>query len=198
MGPALYRNQGVRAVGLWSALDPVFIVLYRITGNSVIDFFTGTFLVALLTVVLGEFTISIAYRVNREHLKVLNSKMVSMHNRSLDALKSGNKEKYKSSNKEANDAFGRVFFNAIALSAACLWPIFFALGWMQTRFIGIGFPVPFTGWEANYVVVFLAAYIICRILFGHLRPRLPYFKQVQRELDEQNKEAGKLESFADL
>lgn len=185
-------------MGLWSMVDHLFIVLYRITGNPVIDFFIGTFLIALLTVVVGEFTISIAYRANRKHLKVLNSKLVKMHNHSLDALKSGNNEEYKSSNRDANDAFGRVFFNAIALSAACLWPVFFALGWMQTRFIRIGFPIPFTGWEANYVVVFLAAYIISRILFGHLRPWLPYFKKVQQELDDYKKDAGELDSFADL
>lgn len=185
-------------MGLWSAIDPVFIVLYKITGNPVLNFFTGTFLVAFLTVVIGEFTASIAYRVNRKHLKALNSKLVATHNHSLDALKSGNREKYKSSNREANDAFGRVFFNAVALSAAFLWPVFFALGWMQTRFMGIGLPIPFTGWEANYVVVFLADYIISRILFGYLRPRLPYFKKVQQELDRYKKDAGELESFAGL
>lgn len=185
-------------MGFWGYLDQVLIVVYRITGNPVFDFFLGTFIVAMLAVVVGEFTISIAYRLNRKHLKVLNTKMVGMNNLSLDALKSGNKEEYKTRNKEANDAFGKVFFNAVALSAANLWPVFFCLAWMQTRFMGIDFPIPFTGWAANYVVVFLICYILSRILFGWMRPRLPYFRGVQKMLDDVGESAKELESFADL
>lgn len=169
----------------WAALDQVLIVLYRITGHPVADFFLGTFLLAFVTVVIGEFTISIAYRVNHKHLSVLNRNMNSAKDLSMAALKSGDKDAYKAHNKQANDAFGKVFFNAIALSAACLWPVFFALSWMQLRFMDLRFPLPFTGYEANYVVVFLVVYILSRILFGMLRPHLPYFRGVQKMLDEQ-------------
>lgn len=182
----------------WAFLDQVLIVFYRITGNPVLDFFLGTLFLAFLTVVLGEFTASIAYRVNRKHLKGLNTRMVEMNNASLAALRAGEKQQYKAHNKEANDAFGRVFFNAIALSAAFLWPIFFALFWMQLRFAQIQLPIPFTGLYANYVFVFLVCYILGRILFGWLRPRLPYFKKVQTMLDEQAKDVKKMESFAGL
>lgn len=171
----------------WAALDQVLIVLYRVTGNPVADFFLGTFLLAFLTVVLGEFTISLAYRVNRKHLSSLNTNMNTAKDLSMAALKAGDKKAYQAHNKRANDAFGKVFFNAVALSAACLWPVFFALSWMQLRFMHLSFPIPFTGYAANYVVVFLAVYILSRILFGMLRPHLPYFKGVQKMLDEQAK-----------
>ncbi|MBE0466610.1 MAG: hypothetical protein IBX71_05225 [Candidatus Desulforudis sp.] len=184
-------------MAFWHILDQVLIVFYRITGSPAFDFLLGTFLVALLTVVIGEFTISIAYLVNRKHLQKLNARMVEMNNASVAALKSREKAEYKAKNKEANDAFGRVFFNAIALSAACLWPVFFALAWMQLRFVDVRLPVTFTGLEANYVVVFLVAYILARILFGTLRPRLPYFRKVQQLLDEQAKTARNLDRFVD-
>ncbi|MBU4533961.1 MAG: hypothetical protein KJ650_10105 [Firmicutes bacterium] len=183
---------------LWMSLDKVLIVLYRITGNPVLDFFVGTFLLAFATVVIGEFTASIAYRLNRKHLGSLNNRMVDMNNASITALKAGEKEQFKATNKQANDAFGRVFFNAIALSAAFLWPIFFALTWMQWRFMDIKFYVPFTGVAANYVVVFLICYVLGRILFGYLRPRLPYFRQVQKMIDECGASSRKMDSLADL
>jgi hypothetical protein len=185
-------------VEFWTLLDQVLIVFYRLSGNAVPDFFLGTFILAFITVVLGEFTASVAYRLNRKHLLALNERMVAMNNSSLAALKSGEKERYRAANKQANDAFGRVFFNAVALSAAFLWPVFFALSWMQLRFIDIKLYFPYTSLTANYVVVFLACYVLGRVLFGHLRPRLPYFSKVQKMLDEYDQTAKRMDSFADL
>ena len=59
-----------------------------------------------------------------------------MNRLSSEALSLGDKESYKACNKEGNDAFGQLFFNKFGLSAASLWPIFFALAWMQDRFAG--------------------------------------------------------------
>lgn len=85
-------------------------------------------------------------------------------------------------NKEANDAFGKVFFNAVALSAAYLWPVPFALGWMQLRFADVHIPLPFTPLAANYLVVFLLCYMLARLFFAAARPKLPYFSRIQRVL----------------
>jgi len=183
-------------VEFWNSLDHMLITFYRITGDPVSGFFLGTFLLALLAVVIGELTISVAYLLNRVHIKALNDRMARMHNLSLNALRSGQKEEYRRSNKEANDAFGRVFFNAVALSAASLWPVFFALSWMQERFMGIDFPVPFTGLTVNYVLIFLICYVLARILFGGMRSRLPYFSKVQKIVDEDAKKTPELESPA--
>lgn len=104
------------------------VTLYRITGSAVPDFFLGTFLLALLTVFAGELTASIAYRLNRKHLRKLSTRMVEMNNASMAALETGRKGEYRARNKEANDAFGRVFFNASPFPrpscgrSSSLWP----------------------------------------------------------------------------
>jgi hypothetical protein len=69
-----------------------------------------------------------------------------------------------------------VFFNRFGLSAASLWPAFFALDWMQRHFAESGIAVPIYPTGANYVVVFLLCYILARIVFGRLKRHLPYFK----------------------
>jgi hypothetical protein len=69
---------------------------------------------------------------------------------------------------------------------------------MQLRFIDIKLYFPYTSLAANYVVVFLACYVLGRVLFGHLRPRLPYFSKVQKMLDEYDQTAKRMDSFADL
>jgi hypothetical protein len=131
-------------------LDPVLTSLYRVTGFPLADYYPGTFLLAFLTVLVGEFTISIVFKVNKSHLERLNARVEKMHRLSGEALEMGDKEGYKAVNKEGNDAFGQLFFNKFGLSAASLWPIFLALAWMQERFSEIGLPLPWMGWEINY------------------------------------------------
>jgi hypothetical protein len=163
-------------------LDPILIHLYRLTGFPLADYYLGTFLLAFLTVLVGEFTISIVFRVNKAHLDRLNARVEKMNRLSEDALRLGDEASYKAVNKEGNDAFGQLFFNKFGLSAASLWPIFFALAWMQERFSEIGLPIPGTGWEINYVAFFLLCYIPARILFGRLKKRLPYFRGMHQVL----------------
>lgn len=184
--------------GFLSMLDNLLIVLYGVTGNPLFDYFLGTFLVALLAVIIGEFTISVVYLVNRKHLEGLNATMATHHNLSIAALKSGDKKEYQVQNKQASDAFGKVFFNSIALGAAHLWPCFFVLAWMQVRFADLRIPVLFTEWTVNYVFVFLVCYVLARILFNIMRPRLPYFSQVQKILDGCGKSVQNSEDFAGL
>ncbi|MEW6173567.1 MAG: hypothetical protein AB1510_10975 [Bacillota bacterium] len=163
-------------------IDTVLITFYRLTGNPVPDYFIGTFMLALLSVILGEFTVSLVFRINKKHLDGLNNHLLETHNLSMEAWRAGDRKAYTDCNREANDAFGKVFFNMVGLSAASLWPVFFALAWMQSRFMSIKFPLPFTGWSVNYVVIFLACYILARMAFGRVKHRIPYFKGVSRLL----------------
>ncbi len=169
-------------------LDPALITLYRLTGYPLLDYYLGTFLLALLTVLVGEFTISLVFRVNRRHLEKLNSRYQDLSQLSAEALQRGDKENYKACNKEGNEAFGQLFFNKFGLSAASLWPIFFALAWMQERFSEIGLPLPWLGWEINYFFFFLLCYILARIVFGKLKSKLPYFKGIHQTLRGYEKE----------
>ncbi len=163
-------------------LDLVLIHLYRLTGYPVADYYLGTFLLAFLTVVVGEVTISLVFRANRSHLETLNSRVEKMSRLSEDAVRLGDEKSYRVVNREGNDAFGQLFFNKFGLSAASLWPIFFALSFMQGRFGDISLPLPFMGWGVNYVAFFILCYIPARILFGRLTPRLPYFRGIHRTL----------------
>ncbi|MGQ9824992.1 MAG: hypothetical protein ACUVSK_08350 [Desulfotomaculales bacterium] len=166
----------------WGYFDLFMVSFYRLTGNPVSDFFLGTLIVSFLAVVAGEFTISLVFQVNKNHLDRLNTRLVDLNSLSMKALQMGEEKIYRACNKEANDTFGRVFFNMFGLSAASLWPAFFALAWMQQRFSGIGFPVPFTGYEVNYFVPFLLCYLLSRMVFGRLKGRLPYFRCIQEML----------------
>jgi len=162
--------------------DPILITLYRLTGHPLMDYYLGTFLLALLTVLVGEFTISLVFKVNKAHLDRLNAKVEKMSHLSEKALRLGDEGSYKAINKEGNDAFGHLFFNKFGLSAASLWPIFFALAWMQERFAEIGLPLPWIGWEINYFFFFLMCYILARILFGRIKRKLPYFRGMHQTL----------------
>jgi hypothetical protein len=163
-------------------LDTVLIYLYRLTGYLLVDYYLGTFLLAFLTVLVGEFTISLVFRVNKANLDRLNARVEKMQGLSEEALRLGDEKSYKAVNQEGNDAFGQLFFNKFGLSAASLWPIFFALAWMQERFADIDLPLPWLGWKINYVCFFLLCYILARIFFGRVKRRLPYLRGAYESL----------------
>ena len=173
-----------------SYLDPYLIQLYRISGYALVDFFVGTFLLALITVVIGEFTLSLALRINRRHIESMENELTEQHNLSMAALVVEDKKSYKACNDQANDAFGRYFFNMIAYSAACLWPVPFALSWLQSRFLHVDFklayPLSLIWPSTTYITVFVLLYILARIVFKNIRRYLPYFRQVQKTLDLQS------------
>ncbi|MCL6634417.1 MAG: hypothetical protein K6T29_01440 [Peptococcaceae bacterium] len=162
----------------WTVLDGFLAGLYRLTGLAVPDYFIGTFLLALITVLIGDFTTSLVYRANRTYFDRLSRRLGELHEASMAALRLKDGTSYRAVNREANDAFGLVFFGMFGLSASYLWPAFFALAWMQTRFQGIAFPIFLTGWTVNYVFTFIVVYILARIMFAKVRPHLPCFKRV--------------------
>jgi len=175
-------------------IDPVLIAPYRITGHSLVNFFIGSFWVAMIAVVLGELTLSLAIRFNRRYIDALKKEMSHNEALSMQAHAAGDKKSYKALNKQANDAWGRHFFNMAAYSAGMLWPIPFALAWMHTRFADIEFILvwPLNRWlteTVGYPFIFIPLYILGRMIFGRIRRWLPYFAKVQKELDA----AGSLE-----
>jgi len=172
---------------MWYYVDPYLIALYGLTGVQVLDGLIGTFILSLVVVIIGEFTISLVFRANRMHLDKLNRSLKKYSDLSQEALRRGDEESYKALNKQANDAYGHVFFNKFGLSAASLWPIFFALDWMQPHFAETGIAVPVYASAANYVVVFLFCYILARFVFGRLKRHLPYFKSQYAMLRSYNK-----------
>jgi hypothetical protein len=166
------------------AINQLLTSLFSLTGIPLVDRLAVTFVLALLTVVVGEFTISMGYRINRKYLRKLTTRWETLQRLSQQALDAGDKASYRALNKEGNDVHGRLFFQKVALSAASLWPIFFALAWLQEHQPQAETPIPGTPYGMNYVVLFLICYILARVLFGRIKRRLPYFSRVQRMLAE--------------
>jgi hypothetical protein len=166
--------------------DALFISFYQMTGYPLWDYFIGTFLLALLSVLVGQATLFLVFRANRSHIEGLDSRLENLNRLTASAMKLGDKRSYKFLNKEANDTYGHVFFNRFGLSAASLWPVFFALAWIQERFAHIVIPIPWLGLKANYFVVFLLAYIAATILFRRTKKYLSGMpKQPGESADEQ-------------
>jgi hypothetical protein len=173
---------------LASSVDSHLILLYRTTPNPLLAYLIGTFLLTFLCVIIGELSVSLAIRFNRRYLNQMTEEMTRKEKLSIAAYEAGDRESYKTLNKEATDVWGKRFFTMVAYSAGILWPIPFALAWMQTRFHGIDFPLAWPlsivfGETVGYTFTFIPLYILCRILFKYMRPWLPYFRGVQKLLD---------------
>ncbi|MCP4352391.1 MAG: hypothetical protein GY795_43585 [Desulfobacterales bacterium] len=162
----------------------------------------GTSFLILICMITGQITLAAALRFNKKRIDHDNKEMVRMHNLSVYALLSKNKKAYSACNKEANEAFGKVFFSQIALGLTSLWPAPFALGWMQTRFIKVEFSLPLhlplLGQSVGYAFTFILIYILVYIFFVNIKHRLPYFKGIDNILDSGNKESEQMISLSDL
>jgi len=179
-------------------LDPYLIWFYRITGYARLDFLLGTFTLALMAVIIGEFNIALAYLAARRRIARVTDEAVKYQNLSLQALTAGNKGAYRAANRLANDAFGHSFFMQIALSAAFLWPAGFFLAWMSHRFAELEFPFPFIPYSLGYIGVFLILFIAAYFVFKPVKNRIPYFRRIKGMLDASSLTGRKLTSFGDL
>lgn len=176
-------------------IDPFLIFFFRLTGVALMDFFVGIFALAMMCVVIGEFTLSLALRFNRDHLKMMQKDILHQEHLSLQAYQMKDRTGYKALNRAANDAWGKHFFTMAAYSAGMLWPAPFALAWLNTRFEAVAFDLsaPLSlafGNTVRYPFIFILAYMLCRLLFKYLRPFLPYFKQVQKMLDDKKPQSS--------
>lgn len=177
------------------ALDAVLIAPFRLPPSPLAGFLLGSACLAMGCVVLGEFVLSIAIRCNRRQIDALKGEIARQEALSILAYEQGETAGYKALNHAANDAWGRHFFTMAAYSAGMLWPVPFALAWLHTRFHSVAFelPAPLSwvfGDAVSYPFVFIPVYILCRIVFGRLRSRLPYFKGVHRMLSGSRSAAG--------
>jgi hypothetical protein len=169
--------------------DLILISPFRLTSDPLAGFMIGTFCLCMLCVILGELTISAGIRLNLKHLQELKKEVSHKEKLSMQAYAEEDRVSYKALNKAANDAWGKYFFTMAAYSGGILWPVPFALAWMQSRFHDVDFELLFPldrllGENVGYPFIFIPMYILARILFKYLRPRLPYFRGVQAMLDQ--------------
>ena len=174
---------------LYVATDVFLIVFYRLTDIPILNFMIGTFNLAFLCVIIGELSVSLALKFNKRYVDEMTAEMLEKERLSLVAYQAGDKESYKALNKEATDVWGKSFFTMAAHSAGILWPLPLAIGWLGSRFADVDFLIaaPFSLLFKNgvgYSFTFIPMYILARILFKYMRPYLPYFKGVQKMLDD--------------
>jgi len=148
---------------LW--MDSYLIWFYRQTTWAEVNFVLGTLALAALALGLGELTSWAASLLVRRRLDEVTHEARKYHELSLEALKAGDRSAYEAANKLANDAFNKVFYMQVALSATFFWPVFLALGWMQTRFFEVEFPIPGTPWSLGYIGAFTLIYLSAYFLF---------------------------------
>ncbi len=166
--------------------DQYLIALYRLTGHVGVDFVLGTFLLACLCLVLGEITIFLIFLLSRRRILEKTVEAEKYQDLSIEALKAGDKEAYLAANQLANDAFGHSFFQQAALSAAFLWPVCFALGWMQFRFLEVEFPIPGTSWSMGFIGPFIIIYLAAYFLFKRLKKGLGLSGRIRALADGQS------------
>lgn len=188
---------------LWNTftllLDAIFIAPYRWLPWAEPAFWLGTAVLSMWCIVAGEFSGALVYLWNRDFYDNQQREMVRMHNLSVEAIRHKDKATYKASNRWANEYFGKVFFSGAALFAVSLWPVPFALGWLEGRFNGIElYHVPVGGWPLGYAFVFFMTYIPLRILFSRVRDRVPFFSRVAALRKESASSIGDVTSWSQL
>jgi len=151
---------------LWyQVLDTFLIRIYRLTGQVWVDFVIGTLTLVVICLLLGEATLYLVFRLSGKRLAEKLAEADKYHTLSIEALKAGNREAYEAANKLAKEAFGRSFMHQLTLSGAFLWPVCFALAWMQYRFLEVEFPIPGTPWSLGYIGAFTLIYLSAYFLF---------------------------------
>jgi len=190
------KNMEMHPVYLW--LDSYLIWFYRLTGSAEVNFLLGTLALAVLSLLVGEFTSFLASRIVRRHFEQVTGEAKRYQDLSMEALKAGDRPAYEAANQLANEAFGKSFYSQVAISATFVWPIFFALGWMQYRFLDMTFPLPFIGFSLGYIGVFVILYIAAYFVFKPVKRRLPYYRRIKELKDASGRSARNLKSFGDL
>ncbi len=153
-------------------IDPVLILPFRWLDNATLSWWLGTFFVALWAAVIGEITMAIVKTVNKTAVKENMDEMNMYRDRSMNALKGGDKKAYKQINKLANEAYGKTFFLTLAMGMASIWPIFLAAAWFQERFGDIRFPFPYLEDGLGFAPYLFICYIVARIVVGRIKKAL--------------------------
>ncbi len=183
---------------IFLTFDSHMIRLYQLTGYTLVDFFLGTFVLALAAEIIGELTSSVAFLGVRKYIESSTDEMIRFQNLSMDALAVGDGATYTACNKLANDAFGKTFFMQVSLSAALLWPVPFVLAWMQTRFSDVEFQLLFVDYSVGYLCVFITLYAAAYLIFKRIKCRLPYFREISDIMASYRKRSREMKSLADL
>ena len=177
-------------------LDAILIAPFQAPAHALWGFWLGCIVLAGYCVLLGELTSAVLYLVNRRFYAAQQDAMTKAHNLSVEALHSGDKESYKAVNRQAHEAFGKAFFAQAALGIASLWPVPFAMAWLNARFEGVPIIViPYWDHPLYYPFVLILSYIPLRVLFARYKRHLPLFCRVVAFQEAAKKARGEMRSF---
>jgi hypothetical protein len=185
---------GFENVYTW--LDPILIVMFRLSPAPWVGYALGLVSLGLVATIIGELCLGFVYVLNRQHYGNISREMTTNHNLAVRALAYKDKTSYVACNGLANDAFGKNFFSHIALFASSLWPVPFAIGWLDYRFHQIDMSMPVIG-VVGPAFVFIPTYILIRIGFARIRHCLPLFRKIKKMIDE-TETPEKLLNYADI
>jgi hypothetical protein len=164
------------------ALDPYLIWSFRLVQDPWISFFLGMIFLNLVCVIMGDISSLLVRRMNRKIYGKYHDQMVRHHNLSVEALKHSDKEAYKAVNRQAHEAFGKYFFSQAGAFTLSIWPLPFALAWMELRFGGLPLTLPFSvpgvGDTVLYPFFFIPLYIAVRILYGRIMRLVPFYQRI--------------------
>ena len=164
--------------------DPWLIAPYRAVTPAAAGYLLGTAVLALYCVVIGDLSATLVAFLNRGYLTKLRRKMDHHHRLSEKALMMGDKESYKAVNKQGLDAFGYSFSMGAALFCVSIWPMPFALAWLNLRFaeapLGLPAALPLLGGrELHYFTSFLLLYILIRIGYSLIMARANWYAAIK-------------------
>jgi len=164
--------------------DPWLIAPYRAVTPAAAGYLRGTAVVAPYCVVIGDLAATLVAFLNRGYLTKLRRKMDHHHRLSEKALMMGDKESYKAVNKQGLDAFGYSFSMGAALFCVSIWPMPFALAWLNLRFaeapLGLPAALPLLGGrELHYFTSFLLLYILIRIGYSLIMVRANWYTAIK-------------------
>ncbi len=149
---------------LHTLMDSILMPFFRFSQIPAAGYLLGITILSIISVLVGEVSIYLAFRFNKDNIDQTSKDMEHYQQLSLKALQSENRIAYKACNSIANENFGKSFFMQITLAAASLWPLLIALGWMQHRFDAVNFSNQFSFPGSEYVFGYFTTFIFCYML----------------------------------
>jgi hypothetical protein len=145
---------------VYSLMDSLVLPFFGLLGDPSKSYLIGLVFLAIVARVMGEVSVDFLFRTNLKRMARFRAEADRMGELSLLALSVDDMASYEACNRRANENFSRLFYLSITMSAAALWPVFFALAWLQYRFTGRV--------EYHFILVYGLVYVI----FKRVKPYL--------------------------
>lgn len=169
--------------------DPWLIAPFRWLPSATAGYILGVIVLALYCVIIGDLSATLVTYFNTKYIKKIQGKMDHHHHLSEQALMRGDKESFKAVNSQALDAFGHSFSLGAAIFCVSIWPMPFALAWLNLRFadapLELAVHLPFLGNTIEYFPSFLLLYISVRMIYSSIMRRFTWYSGTKARLSGQ-------------